>query len=300
MDTKTEIKLEVRKVVIPVAGFGTRFLPLTRVLPKGILPVVDEPMAAYSIREAKNSGITDVVMVVSDNMKIILDYFKPKNKLENILERRGSFELLERLKQVDKEFEEMSFSSVVQPIPTGDGDAVLKSKKYTRKDSFGVLFHDDLFFGGPPAISQLIKVFQTAQKPVIGLKKLDASKISKYGAVAVEKVAHRLYKIKKIIEKPKPGEAPSDLACCGRYVLTPDVFSYLEKTPLNAKGELILAEMFKEMINDGKVIYGYEIEGEWLECGQTIDWLKSNLFLTLQHKEYGPIIKEYLKNICKR
>ncbi|MEK7173089.1 MAG: sugar phosphate nucleotidyltransferase, partial [Patescibacteria group bacterium] len=265
------------------------------ILPKAIMPVVDEPMIASSVREAKESGINDITIVISENMRLVLDYFKPKTKLENTLEKRGCFEALEKLKQVDKEFEGVNLSYALQPIPKGDGDAVLRAKLKIGKEPFGVLFHDDLFYSKTPAISQLIKFFQTAQKPIIGLKKLDGSKISKYGCVAVEKVANRLYKIKKIVEKPKQGEAPSDLAICGRYILTNEVFQYLTKAKLNKKGELILAQALQEMIDDGKVIYGCEIEGDWLECGQTADWLKSSLFLTLQHKEYGPVIKDWLK-----
>ena len=292
-----EEKMEVKKVVIPVAGLGSRFLPFTRILPKAVLPLVDQPMVAYSVREAKDSGILEIEMVISESMKIVLDYFKPKTKLANILEKRGCFDVLEKLKEVDKEFEGINLSYTLQAIPNGDGDAVLKAKKYVGKEAFGVLFHDDLFFSKVPAIAQLIKVFQTAQKPIIGLKKLDQAKISKYGCVEVEKVANRLYKIKKIVEKPKMGEAPSDLAVCGRYVLTNEIFQYFNKAKLNKKGELLLAETFKEMLNDGKVIYGYEIEGDWLECGQTADWLKSSLFLTLQHPEYGGIIREWLKKL---
>ncbi|MDD5739018.1 MAG: sugar phosphate nucleotidyltransferase [Candidatus Pacebacteria bacterium] len=291
----SEANLEVHKVVIPVAGLGTRFLPFTRILPKAVMPIVDEPMIATPMREAKEAGVNDVVIVISENMKMVLDYFKPKIKLENTLEKRGSFEALEKLKQVDKEFEGMNLSCALQPIPKGDGDSVLKAKLKIGKNPFGVLFHDDLFFSKIPAIAQLVKVFQTAQKPIIGLKKLDSSKISKYGCVEVEKVANRLYKIKKIVEKPKSGEEPSDLAICGRYILTDEIFQYLTKAKLNKKGELILAQALQDMIDDGKVIYGCEIEGDWLECGQTADWLKSNLFLTLQHKEYGPIMREWLK-----
>lgn len=290
-----ETKLEVKKVVIPVAGLGTRFLPFTRILPKAVLPVIDEPMVVYSAREAKDAGINDITIVISENMKMVLDYFKPKTRLENILEKRGSFETLEKLKETDREFEGVNFSFSLQAIPKGDGDAILKAKKHLGKEAFGVLFHDDLFFCKTPAIAQMINVFQTAQKPIIGLKKLDSSTISKYGCVEVEKVANRLYKIKKIVEKPKKEEAPSDLAVCGRYILTNEIFQYFSKTKPNKKGEVILAEAFKEMIDDGKVIYGYEIDGEWLECGQTADWLKSSLFLTLQHKEYGPMIKKWLK-----
>ncbi|MDD4990387.1 MAG: UTP--glucose-1-phosphate uridylyltransferase [Candidatus Pacebacteria bacterium] len=290
-------KTEVKKVIIPVAGLGTRFLPMTRIMPKAVLPVVDEPMAAWIVKEAKESGINDITFIVSENTKITLDYFKPKTKLSQILEKRGSLDVLEKLRKMEKGLEGINFSFVVQPEPRGDGDAVLKAKKQVEKEPFGVLFHDDIFFGKQPPISQLIKVFQTSQKPVIGLKKISQDKLSAYGVASVEKIATHLYKIKKIVEKPKPGEAPSDLAFCGRYILTPDIFHYLGKTPLTQKGELILADAFSAMLDDGKVIYGCEIEGDWLECGKTVDWLKSSIFLALQHKEYGPAIREWLKKI---
>lgn len=290
-------KTEVKKVVIPVAGLGTRFLPMTRIMPKAVLPVVDEPMAAWIVKEAKESGINDITFVISEDTKITLDYFKPKTKLAQTLEKRGSLDLLEKLRKMEKSFEGINFSFAVQPEPRGDGDAVLKAKKQVEKEPFGVLFHDDIFFGKQPAISQLIKVFQTSQKPVIGLKKVSQEKLPAYGVASVEKIATHLYKIKKIVEKPKSGEAPSDLAFCGRYILTPDIFHYLGKTSLTPKGELILAEAFSEMLNDGKVIYGCEIEGDWLECGKTADWLKSSIFLALQHKEYGPAIREWLKKL---
>ncbi len=301
-----ETKSEVKKVIIPVAGLGTRFLPMTRIMPKAVLPVVDEPMAAWIVKEAKESGINDITFVISEDTKITLDYFKPKTKLAQTLEKRGSLDLLEKLRKMEKSFEGINFSFAVQPEPKGDGDAILKAKKQVEKEPFGVLFHDDIFFGKQPAISQLIKVFQTSQKPVIGLKKVSQEKLSAYGVATVEKIATHLYKIKKIVEKPKLGEAPSNpvrggasngagLAICGRYVLTPDIFHYLGKASLTQKGELILAAAFSKMLDDGKVIYGCEIEGDWLECGQTVDWLKSSIFLALQHKEYGPDIREWLK-----
>jgi len=290
-------KSEVKKVVIPVAGLGTRFLPMTRIMPKAVLPVVDEPMAAWIVREAKMAGINDITFVISENTKIALDYFKPKTKLADMLEKRGCTDLVEKLQKIEKEFEDIKFSVAVQPEPKGDGDAILKAKKMVDKEPFAVLFHDDIFFGKQPAVMQLLKVFQTSQKPVIGLKRVSQDKLSSYGVVSVEKIATHLYKIKKIIEKPKPGEAPSDLAICGRYLLTPDIFHYLGKTALTQKGELILAEAFREMLNDGKVIYGCEIEGEWLECGKTADWLKSSIFLAMQNAEYGPVIKEWIKKL---
>ena len=151
------------------------------------------------------------------------------------------------------------------------------------KNAFGVMFTDDLFWSKTPAISQLKKIFNTAQKPVIGLKKVSEDKLSSYGVMEVEKIASRLYKIKGIIEKPDPGQAPSDLAICGRYIFTPEIFGYLEKLSPNQKGEIILADAVKKMIEDGKIIYGYELEGEWLDCGNKKYWLASSSFLLAKH-----------------
>ncbi|MBM4177567.1 hypothetical protein FJ208_02100, partial [Candidatus Gribaldobacteria bacterium] len=171
------------------------------------------------------------------------------------------------------------------------------AKKLIGKDNFAVAFPDDIFYSQTPALEQLLKVFATSQKPVIGLKKVEAEKLSSYGVVKVEKIANKLYQIKDIIEKPKKGEEPSSLAVCGRYALDNETLNYLSKVKPNQKGEIILAEAFKEMLLDGKVIYGVELEGEWLECGKIIDWLKSNLFMCLRHQDYAPILKKYLKTL---
>lgn len=286
------------KAIIPSAGLGTRFLPLSQAISKELLPLAGLPMTHYVVKEAADSGIEQIVFVLSESKNAILDYFKKSPKTEALLESRGDKELLQKLRRIRKDFEKISFSSVIQSKPRGDGDAILKARQQLGKNAFAVLFPDDIFETKKPAIGQLLKVFKTSQKPVIGLKKFDdKAKLSSYGVVKVEKIAHRLYKIKGIIEKPKIEDAPSDLAISGRFVLPNDVFSYLAKTKPNKKGEIILAEAFNLMLADGKMIYGYEMEGEFLECGRTIDWLKSNLYLCLQHPEYGPLLKEYLKKL---
>jgi len=290
--------MNINKAIIPAAGLGTRFLPLTKVLPKPLLPLVDRPMVDYIVQEAKESGIERVIFVLANDKKNILDYFKKSPKLENILAKRNQKEILKILEKLDKEFEGISFSTVLQPSPRGDGDAILKARKMVNKDACGILFGDDIIVSKVPALEQLSNIFKTCQKPILCLKKVPKDKLSSYGVVKVEKIAHRLYKIKDIIEKPKDEtEAPSDLAIVGRYIITPLVFDYLKKTRANAKGEIILAEAFKTMLKDGKMIYGYEIEGEWLECGNKINWLKSNLYLCLNHPEYGPMLKEWLRKI---
>lgn len=290
--------MEIKKVIIPVAGLGTRFLPLTKVLSKPIMPLVDRPMVAYIVKEAKEAGADKVVFVISEDEKSILAYFKKNQKIEAVLKKRGKKELLATLEQADSEFEGLSFAKVIQKIPRGDGDAILKAQPAIGKNACGVLFGDDIIINGGPALGQLEEVFKTCQKPVVCLKRVPKDKISAYGVVKVEKIARRLYKIKDIVEKPKTeAETPSDLAIVGRYIITPAVFEYLKKTAPTPKGEIVLANAFKDMLKDGKMIYGYEIEGDWLECGNKINWLKSNVKLSLQHPEFGSEIRQFIKNL---
>ncbi len=287
---------EVKKAIILAAGLGTRFLPLTKALPKELLPLVDQPLISYAVREAKASGISSIVFVLSGRNKMILDFFKKDLKLEKILRKRNKKEILKELKRINEEFAELSFSSSLQPEPRGDGDALLRVKRGTREPT-AVLFPDDIVESKTPAILQLAKIFKTSEKPVVGLKKVSKEKIPSYGVVGVEKIAHGLYKIKDIIEKPSLEKAPSDLAIVGRYILNSTAFDYLRKTRPNENGEIILAEALKKMIKDGKIVYGYELEGEWLECGNKTSWLKSNLYLCLRHPEFGPVLREFIKKL---
>jgi len=162
------------------------------------------------------------------------------------------------------------------------------------KDSFGVFFPDDIVDSKTPCLLQLTKIFRTSQAPIIGLKKVTDEKIPSYGIVGVEKISSHLYKIKKIIEKPDKDSAPSNLAIVGRYVLTPEVLDCLGKTPPNQRKEIILAEALRKMLDDGKIIYGYEFEGKWLECGTKLSWLESSFYLCLKHPEFGEKLKKFL------
>ncbi len=292
--------MQIKKVVIPAAGLGTRFLPLTKVLAKELLPLVDSPMIDYVCREAKDSEIKNIIFVLAEQKKNVLEYFTRKPKLETLLKKRNKKDLLERLRKADQDFEGISFSSAQQQTPKGDGDAVLKAKRQVGKDAFGVLFPDDIFESKIPALNQLKKVFTTSQKAIIGLKQVPKEQLPSYGVVKVEKIANRLYKVKEIIEKPEIAEAPSDLAIAGRYVFPPEIFKYLDKTLPNKKGEIILAEALRLMLKDGKMVYGVEIEGQWLECGKTVDWLKSHLQLCLKHPQYGPMLRDFLKKTNKK
>ena len=292
---------EIKKAIIPVAGLGTRFLPLSRAISKEFFPLVDKPVVQYIIEEVKKSGIKEIVFVVSPAQKTILNYFQKSPELEEILVKRKKDKILKELKDFEEIFEGISFSYVVQKEPLGDGHAILQAAKQVRPkgdyESVAVSFGDDIVDSDEPAISQLVDIFKTCNAPVIALKQLPMEKVPAYGVVAVEKIANHLYKIKKIIEKPELSQAPSNLVIVGKYILTPEVFQYLKRATPSKRGEIILAEVLDEMLSDGKIIYGCELKGEWLECGDKLKWLKSFFYLALKDPRFKDELKQYLKTI---
>ena len=290
----------IKKAIIPVAGLGTRFLPLSLAISKEFLPLVDKPVIQYIVEEAKNSGIEEIVFVISPKQKMIMNYFKGSPELEKILIKRKKDKILKELKDFESAFEGIKFSFAVQKDPLGDGHAILQAYKMGglgHSESLAVSFGDDIIDSSVPALSQLINIFQTCDAPVIALKKLPAEKIPAYGSVVVEKIANNLFKIKKIVEKPSPDQIKSEYVVVGKYVLTPEVFDYLKRAQPSSKGEIILGEVFDKMLSDGKVIYGYELKGEWLECGDKLKWLKSFLYLSLKDPRFKDELRNYLRKI---
>jgi len=288
---------EIKKAIIPVGGLGTRFLPLSKVIPKEFFPLVDKPVIQYIVEEAKKSGIKEIIFVISPAQKMIMNYVKPAKELEKILAKRKKDDLLKELREFEDVLDGLKINFAVQREPKGDGHAILQAAKFIGDEPVAVLFSDDVVDSDVPAISQLMDIYKTCGTPVMALKSLPKEKLPAYGVVGNEKIANRLYKVKKIIEKPTLEEAPSDLVVVGKYVLTPEVFKYLKKAKPTKKGEIILAEVFDKMLLDGKIIYGYEFKGEWLECGDKRKWLKSFLYFAMKDPRYGAELKSYLKEI---
>jgi len=274
-----------------MAGLGTRFMPLSKILPKENFPLLDKPLFHYVVKEAIDSGVSEIIFIISPKDKFILDYFKDQPELEKFLKERKRETLLKEIKDLSQLFKNVSFKYVLQKKPLGDGQAVLLAKDLINKEPAAVLFVDDIILASSPCLSQLSQIFKTCNFPVIGLKRMPKEKISSYGTVKVERITSRLYKIKKIVEKPKITEAPSDLAIVGRYILTPEVFEYLKKAKPSEKKEIILVEVLDKMLEDGKVIYGYEFKGEWLECGDKEKWIKSFLYLASKDKRYKNLFR---------
>jgi len=289
--------MEIKKAIIPIAGLGTRFLPLSKALPKEFFPLVDKPIIQYIIDEVKKSGITEIVFVISPRQKTILNYFEKAPELEKILIKRKKESLLRDLKDFESAFEGISFSFVVQKKPLGDGHAIFQAVKFINDEPVANSFGDDIIDSDTPALLQLANIFKTCNAPVVGLKEVPREKVPAYGMVTVEKISHRLYKIKKIIEKPDLSQVTSNLVVVGKHILTPEVFEYLKKAKPSKKGEIILAEVLDKMLADGKIIYGYELRGEWLECGDKTKWLKSFLYFALKDPRFGAELKQYFKTI---
>ena len=286
----------VKKAIIPIAGLGTRFLPLSKALPKELLPLVDRPAIQYVIEEILAAKMDEIIFINRPKSKEVLEYFKKSPKLEKILEQRNKNNLLEEVKELTRISEKIKFSSVVQKEPLGDGHAILQAKKFLKNEPVAVLFPDDIIDSDVPCVEQLCEIYKTCEKPVIALMKVPCEKISRYGVVKVQKIANRVYKIKQIIEKPTLEQAPSDLAIIGRYIHTPETFDYLKKAKPSEKGEIILAEVMNKMLEDGKTIYGYEFKGELLDCGDKLGWLKSSVHFAMKHPKFGKELKQFIKD----
>jgi len=292
-----EEQLQITKAIIPVAGLGTRFLPLSLAVSKEFFPLVDKPVIQYIVEEVKNSGLKEIVFVTNPKQKGIANYFKKAPELEKLLIKRKKEGPLKELKDFEALFEGLDISYATQKDPLGDGHAILQAAKQAGNAPVAVSFGDDVIDYPEPALLQLMNIYNTCKAPVIALKTVPREKVGAYGSVAVEKIANNLYKIKKIIEKPEPGQIQSNLVVVGKYVLTPEVFGYLKKAEPSAKGEIILGEVFGKMLQDGLPIYGYEVKGEWLECGDKAKWLKSFMYMALRDERFGKELREYVKGM---
>jgi len=290
---------KVTKAIIPIAGLGTRFLPLSKVLPKEFFPLIDKPAIQYIIDEAKNSGIKEIIFVNRPEKKEVERYFaqyaSSSPELEEILKDRGKQELLQELANLENDARQIAFSFVSQTQQLGDGHAVLQAKNATNSEPCLVLFGDDIVYSEKPCGQQLIDVYNQYQAPVLALYRLPKDKLSFYGVVRVKEVAPRTFEILGIEEKPAPGTEPSDLAVVGKYVIDQNVFETLQNGSCQADGEIRLAGAFREMIAKGLKVYGYEFEGKWLECGNKLAYLKSNIYLSLKDPRFKNELKKFLK-----
>jgi UTP--glucose-1-phosphate uridylyltransferase len=273
---------QVKKAIILAAGLATRFLPYSRVVPKEFFPLGDRPLIEHLVEEAYLSGIKEVVFVLNPARRQIIDYFQEDKVLEKKLKEKKNKKALADYQRLKKFLQKISFSYVFQEIPLGDGDAILKTKNLIDKEEgVAVLFCDDIVYTEKePALKQLMKVFQKEKSPIMALAKVKKEKLSSYGVIKGKEIKERLYQIEKFVEKPRPEEAPSNLAVVGKYIITPEVLDYLRGLKYTPLKEVCLGFAFEKMLEDKKKLFGYRLDGIWLECGTREKWLRSNLFYT--------------------
>lgn len=273
--------MNIRKVVIPVAGWGTRSLPATKNIPKEMLPVYNKPVVQYVVEEAQRSGISDVVFVTNRDKKIIEDHFDYNLQLEDVLERAGKLEMLQQVRDVA---EMVNIISVRQKRQLGLGHAVLCAREVVRDEPFAVMVGDDLMFGMTPGIRQLMEVAAAERLPVIGVMEVPADKVSRYGIIDGEEFAPGIYRVSRLIEKPSMREAPSRLAIVGRYVLTPEIFEHLEKVSPGHGGEIQLTDALQRLADD-RGLLAVKIRGMRFDAGDWAEYLTANIYFALQDEE---------------
>ncbi len=287
---------KVRKVVIPAAGLGTRFLPATKAMPKEMLCVVDKPIIQYAVEEAVASGIEHVIIVTGRSKSSMEDHFDIAYELEATLRERGKHDLAGEARKVS---DLASVSYVRQKQPLGLGHAVLAARDLVGNEPFAVMLPDDLIDAPQkPALRQMIEVFERTGDPVIALLKVALADISAYGVIRGERDASdpRIYLLQELVEKPKREDAPSDLAIMGRYVLTPDIFEDLATTARDKSGEIQLTNGLRALSARRRLL-GYEFEGTRYDAGQKLGFLKATVDLALQREDLGPALRAHLKTL---
>lgn len=286
------------KAVIPAAGLGTRFLPLTKAQPKEMLPLIDKPCIQYVVEEAVEAGITDIVIITGRGKRAIENHFDRSIELEQKLEGLNRNDELNRLREID---EMADIFYIRQKNPLGLGHAVLCAKKHVGNEPFAVLLGDDLIINDRPCISQLIETFEGKEhKCVVGVERLPREMLCKYGIIDGQEIMKNLFLLSDLVEKPMPGTEPSDLAVIGRYVFPPEIFQFLEKTKPGVAGEIQLTDAMR-MLAKTDTVYGQVVNGRRYDLGNLFDWLRANIELSLERPELGDQLKNWLlNNICEK
>jgi UTP--glucose-1-phosphate uridylyltransferase len=282
----------VRKAVIPAAGLGTRFLPASKAVPKEMLPIVDKPVIQYIVEGAVASGIEEVVLITAGAKRAVEDHFDRFFELEYRLEASGKHDLLE---QARLPAEMARFVMVRQGAPLGNGHAVLLAKEVVGDEPFAMLWGDDVVLGNPPFVQQLIEAHERTGGSVVGVMAVPPSEAIKYGVVEVaERVDERLVRCSRIVEKPPLDQVPSNLAAVAGYVLTPDIFGYLEQTGVGQGGEIWLADGVQKIAAKGN-LYALEFTGKRYDAGNKLEFLQATVDLALERADLGPAFRAYLE-----
>lgn len=289
-----EDNTKVTKAIILAAGFGTRFLPATKAQPKEMLPIVDKPVIQYIVEDAVASGITDIIIITGWHKRSVEDHFDRHFELEAKLEQAGKTYELAMIREIS---EKANFIYVRQNEQLGDGHAVLRAAHLVKDVPFVVTAADDLLDEKVPSIKQLVDLYNEHQTPVVAVHKVPKERISKYGVIEGEQAGDQVYKVKGMVEKPKPEEAPSDLAVILRYVVTPKMLDQLSKITTEPGQELRLIDGAIKLLENGGSIYAKEFSGNWYDIGSKLGFLKATVAYGLKHEELNAEFRDYLATI---
>ncbi|MFS0614947.1 UTP--glucose-1-phosphate uridylyltransferase GalU [Lederbergia ruris] len=284
----------VKKAIIPAAGLGTRFLPATKAMPKEMLPIVDKPTIQYIIEEAVASGIEDIIIVTGKGKRAIEDHFDHNFELEDNLVQKEKYDLLEKVKQPAN----VDLHYIRQKEPKGLGHAVWCARKFIGNEPFAVLLGDDIVQAETPGLKQLIQQFEETQSSVVGVQQVPENETHRYGIVDPYTQEGRRYQVKNFVEKPKQGTAPSNLAIMGRYIFTPEIFTFLDRQEIGAGGEIQLTDAIQHL-NELQKVYAYDFEGKRYDVGEKMGFIQTTIEIALQDSQLKDDLLSYLQGIVK-
>ncbi len=285
--------MKVRKAIIPAAGLGTRFLPATKAQAKEMLPIVDKPTIQYIIEEAVASGIEDIIIVTGRSKRSIEDHFDKSVELELELEKSGKEEMLKMVREIS---EMANIHTIRQKEPRGLGHAIYTARHFIGREPFAVLLGDDVVVAKKPCLAQMLDVYNEYQTSVLGVQKVPHEVVNKYGIVDCKLVDDRVYKVHDLVEKPPTDKAPSDIAILGRYIITPDIFEYLENQDAGTGGEIQLTDSLRRLSKD-QAMYCYDFKGHRYDVGTKIGFLQANIEFALRNPEVADEMRSYLARL---
>lgn len=280
---------KVRKAVLPTAGLGTRFLPATKASPKEMLPIVDKPMIQYAVEEAEACGISEFIMVTGKSKRAIEDHFDYAWELEENLRSKGKDKMLDEIRRLNH----LQFAYIRQGLPLGLGHAIHCSKAFVNDGPFAVLLSDDIIDPDDKLLKNMIKLYNKYNATILALQRVPRSEIHRYGVIAGNEVQKNLFRITDMVEKPAAADAPSDLAIIGRYILTPDIFRFIETTTPGKGKEIELTDALKALLLK-KPVYGFLFEGRRYDAGDKVGYLKATVELALKSPSVKDDFRKYL------
>lgn len=289
---------KIKKAIFPVAGFGTRFLPATKAQPKEMLTVVDKPVIQYLVEQAVAAGIEEIIFVTGRGKRAIEDHFDYSFELEKTLVEKNKLDLVKKVQEIENL---AKFSYVRQPVPLGDGQAVLCAAHLVKEDEpVLIMFGDTLYDADVSPVKQVIDAYEKYQETVIGLSEVKPEEVSQFGVIGGQELGQGAYKIEKFVEKPPVKDAPSNLVQVGINVITPAVLETLKGMKSGKSGEIRLADAYDAMLEKGLPLFGQKIDGEWLDTGNKFNFIKATLKLGLKNQEIGADLQKLINELAEK